>query len=707
MHLVLVTLFALLSKTSAWWTCQGNSFTNAMSNCPDFGAQRFSAGGNVTVFVKRARNVANRDIYPTTSRLSDPYVEFTVGENVKRRTSYVRDSLNPKWNEYVNLGLLTSGTELKVSLWDFDSGIEFGDDLIASIRMRVPFCSTFNASIEEIDCGKPFGCASDDSLWKMPARKVCREEGIIDMSTGGECGVGSKTCLEIEIMIVPFQFEVELENPDIVTTTPELSAYGPFVPKALWTSQRLFGIPFIGLGDSFSLDNVFPNSQDLRGALMMRMPFNDRYLGAANDEYFYGAVNFPAYIYVCRYLDDDEKGVPSWILKEYNDQNITITQLNINVKNFVFGCHYSYTRGTKKNRWGGVEKNYLTFKTNTITGHDNEDQLFYNYPYIILAVPQVISNPEERVEIFYDRDGFVGSVATHGFIWMWFTFIILRFLRKINYRVDRVMTWFMSLEYSGDDKHVFASLFTAINRQSPSNIEMRAHIFHAQNLLYFMYTIPFFLLISWGFSIAPAVEPRSLGIAICLMGMSALLLLIGFRSWEHQRWRMSRLPLVCMILATLLFFMFIISMVFVDPAVILYDDYFDFTALGFVFGSVNTIPLILLSFQRDKAFKNSLKGLVTKMGETLVKMKSDPEKPMMLDPKKHLSVSKAMHGLLGDNYTLNPKVPLFNFAGVLNEITPSKGSGTKGEQRLYRTSLVILFVYLMIAVARTEYPSWL
>lgn len=703
-ELLILVLFTHLSTVVSYWTCQGTSFDNAMSNCPDRGAQRFSAGGNVTVFVVRARGLANKDIYPTTSRLSDPYVEFTVGRNVKKSTRYVRDSLNPKWNQFVNLGLLTSGTEMKVSIWDYDTGIEYADDLIAAVNMRVPFCTTFNATVVTEDCGKPFGCASDDSLWEMPSRQVCSEHYTMDMRNGRECGEGSKTCLEMIINIVPFQFEVELENPDVITTSPVLTAYGPIIPAALWTSEKLFGNPFIGELTRF--DMVFPASRQLRGALMMRVPFIDRFKGAAGEEYFYGSVNFPADIYVCRFIGDNEKGVPGWIEKDYFAGNTSITQLNVNIQNDAFGCYHRHTTGTTKNRWGGVTRNYLTFRTNTISGRDNEDVLFYKYPYTIIALPRVIVRPEELVEITYDSAGFVESFFQQGLICLWFIFIIFRFLRRNNYRADRVLTWCTSLQYSGENKHVFAALFAVINRQSPSNIHMRAHLFHAQNLIYFFYTIPFFLLISWGFSIAPNVEPRSLGISICLLGMSSVLLVVGFRSWEFQKWRMSRLPLACLAGSTLLFFMYIISTVFVDPAVTQYGHPFDFTALGLVFGAINTVPLILLSFQRDKAFKDSLKVLVGKMGETLIRMKSDPDKPVPhLDPSKIPSVSKALHGLLGEDYTLNPKVPLFTFAGVLNEIAPANSSGMKSGQRLYRMSLSILFMYLMIAVSRTKYPS--
>jgi hypothetical protein len=702
MQLIATVCLLLLARGEAYWTCQGNSFDNAMSRCPDLGSQRFSAGGNVSVFVHGATNLKNLDIYPTTSRLSDPFVEFTVGNNIRKSTDYIRDSLNPNWNEHVSLGLLTSGTEVTITIWDYDSGIEFGHDKISRITMRVPFCSTFNASTEIVDCGQPFGCSSDDSLWKMPSRQVCKETGIIDMSSGAECDENSHSCLELTFSIIPFQFDVELINEDVMAVTPVLSAYGP-QNKALWTKKLLFGQPFKGILDKF--DNVFSYSLRMKGALMMRINFDERYKGAANEEYFYGAVNFPAYIYVCRYNVDNEKGVPSWILKDFSSFNLSVTQMNLEGLNKQFGCFYKHTTGTEKNQWGGVGKNYLTFKTNTISGHDNNDILYYNYPYTILALPKMLVDPSEDVEILYDWAGFVEVGFQQGLICCWFIYLIFRFLWRNNYRVDRVMTWFMSLQYTGEDKRVFASLFAAINRQSPSNIEMRAHIYHAQNLVYFMYTIPFMLLISWGFTLAATVEPQSLGIAVCFLGMSGVLLTLGFRSWEAQKWRMSRLPLVCIGLSTLLFFMFIVSTVFVDPAVINYGAYFDFTALGLVLGAINTVPLILLSFQRDKAYRDSLKILINKMAETLIRMKSDPEKPIVLDPKKPLSVNKALHGLLGDDYTLNPKVPLFSFAGVLNEIAPSKASGMRSGQLLYRTSLVILFVYLMIAIARTEYPS--
>jgi Ca2+-dependent lipid-binding protein len=141
----------------------------------------------VSVFVSRAYNLPNRDVYPLSSKVSDPYVEFRVGQNFRFKTDYIRDSLNPVWNQELLLGLLVSGTEMLISIYDADSGLEFADDMLVRVKIRVPFCSTFNASTETINCGKPFNCAADDSLWQMPTRQVCRETVSINMNTGTQC----------------------------------------------------------------------------------------------------------------------------------------------------------------------------------------------------------------------------------------------------------------------------------------------------------------------------------------------------------------------------------------------------------------------------------------------------------------------------------------------------------------------------------------
>jgi hypothetical protein len=73
-----------------------------------------------------------------------------------------------------------------------------------------------------------------------------------------------------------------------------------------------------------------------------------------------------------------------------------------------------------------------------------------------------------------------------------------------------------------------------------------------------------------------------------------------------------------------------------------------------------------------------------------------------------LPVNKVLHALLGDAYTLNPNVPLFRFGTIL--IDSSSGGKSAAEKdktarKFITVANVILFVYLMIGIARTDYPS--
>lgn len=703
----LLLLQLLPSAASGAWTCQGASYEAALGSCPDGGSQKYSSGGNVTIYVKSARNLPNRDVFPMSSRLSDPYVQFVVGAGVERRSRTVRNSLDPVWDERVSLGLLGSATELLINVWDADSGVEYSDDLLHSHRMRVPFCSTFNASYVEIDCGEPFGCESHDSMWKMPNRKLCVESGSIDLTTGGECTLSSSTCLDIDIEIAPFDFTVEKFNEDAFTSMPTLSVFGDPTNDAPWSITNSFGRPF--LDKVLRLDVDFPFSRDVSGALMMRLHSDDRYIGAVDDLYFYGALNFPAYVYVCRYTEDDADGVPPWMLNDLNAENVSITQLATDITGDVFECYYMTSGGTSKNKWGGVEDDsYVTFRSNTIPGHENGGPLFYNYQYIVLAIPAVISPPEEFVQITYNSGGFVKSFFQQGLILFWFAFIAFRFLARVQFKLERIPSLLVGLESSGPKKHVLSALFVGIYMESPCNVEFRAHLFHAQNLTYFFFLLPMLLFISWGFSIVSIVSPRSLGIGVAFLGISALLVFCALNTWRESKWRMSTSTLIMLTAAGLLFFAFIIACVFVDPGVVDYGRALDVTALSIVFGTLNCVPLILLSFRRDRSYQESMQRLVAKFASVIVSSKPRDERVDVSSSlvEKYLTVNKALHGLLGDKYTLNPNLPHLRHAGVLSDLkSSSSSSSNEVDRKLYKYAILVLFVYLMIAVARTDHPS--
>lgn len=445
-------LVEFVSSSTFGFSCAGTTYQAALAACPDKGRQRMTSGGNVTVLVQRANNLPNADFSSAASAgVSDPYVRFTVG-NVVVESKPIRDSLNPKWNEYVNIGILGAATEVKVEIWDSDTGIEFSDDLLVKSSFRVPFCSTFSADEYEVDCGKPFGCESDDSAWHMPKRKMCVEGGFVAFKGGAKCHTNG-ICLNMTIFIVPVQVEVELEY-SVGPTTPKLIS-GPLanqdtsIDTAPWVAQWQ---PYSDLPNTL-FDPSYTQSNSLMGALMMQTKTTDSYLGPAETIHYYAGMNFPSWVYVCRPQEDNEKAIPKWIQDNYSDQNKSITQLRLGSVNAkVYQCFYRYQEATEKNKYGGVIKNALPVYTNTVAGRDSgslQDNAYYDNNFVLLFIPEVIAPRGDLVVVSYDMAQFVGFAFTYGGIWMWFTFLAMKFLRKLDFRADRISSFLSTRVMTG------------------------------------------------------------------------------------------------------------------------------------------------------------------------------------------------------------------------------------------------------------------
>ena len=696
------------------FTCQGNTYNAAKANCPDKGNQEKTMGGNVSVIVKTMRNLPDRDIH-LSSALTDPYVKFTMENGRTARSSAARDTLNPVWNEEVNLGLLQSATELKVQIYDEDSGLEFFDDLLLTVPIRVPFCSMFHANETENFCGAPFGCSVDDSTWAAPSRKMCHEYGLINFRTDMNCQAEGAQCLEVEFRIVPYQMEMELVVPKDINHTliqaPEVSAACERENDAPWTSENSFGSPY--LADQVNVLNFKgTDGERYKGALMFRWREDDRGTGDENEILFYGSVNFPTNLYICRDEDDNEVGIPPWITRGFDDRRrrFVSDQLRLGSSSpfTQFECFHMWHPGTTKNKWNGVIDKVIPFRSNTIAPfegrHHNAE---YRNNYFIVALSDMTDPVPLDLSIYYAAGVFVVSIFMHGLVLAFFLFTIIRFLKKINYRLDRIMSYLVSEVYTGENKSVVATLFLGINGQSPNNIDFRSHLCHAKNIILFILCIPHTLVVAWGFSAIHVLEPIALGYGIAFLGSAALFLLFGFALWENRKWHMSPHVLICMILCAVLFLCYLVSVIFADPAVQIYHFSLNFTALSLLFGCLNMCPLILLVFHRDVAYKTNLAIVVEKLTETMYKIRED-EGVKVKKAKKPLAVNTVLHALLGPAYTVNPNVPLFQFATVLKNIGGSaKTSEDKQERTSFLTnlSLAILFVYFVIGVSRTDYPS--
>ena len=689
------------------FTCQGGAYKQASETCPDFAAQRLTTGGNVNVLVKSIKNLPDRDVMGASS-VSDPYVEFTVGANVKHRTKSVKDDLSPRWNEMVTLGVLGSATEILIKIWDHDVGLEGGDDLLVAASMRVPFCSTFNSTVVEATCKKPFNCRSTDSMWTMPRRQVCHESGELNMKPSIPCTDKGSMCLQLEFFIVPFQINLDVAKAGMLQAPPFVSSIGALVARAPWTRAYRFGAIYQDTIDVFETRAI--NEFDrLKGALYFQLSEIDRVAGRHNEVLFYASVNFPAYLYICRDVRDNARGVPRWLNQDFSAKNLTTSKLKIRDVDVIFECFMKAVPGTKKNKWGGIMSGAMAFRSNTVKGHDNGviDADYYDNNYIVAFLPRVAAPREEDLSIYYDSGGFITSIFEHGIAWGIFAWLAVAFLKRVNYRVDRVMTYLVSQVYTGENKGVVATLFIACENQSPSNIEFRSHLCHAKNVVYFILSIPFFLLIAWGFSCVATIAPTALGYGIVFLGCGGQFLWYGFKLWESREWHMSPYALLAQIFSILLFFCFIISVIFADPAVFKYGHAINLAALSVVFGCLNLLPHFLLVFHRDKAYKVNLNVVIEKMTDTVFKIKKDKGEAPGKKSKKPLPINKVLHALLGDAYTLNPNVPLFRYGTILMDSTSAKTAAERDKtaSKLVGVANAILFVYLMIGIARTDFPS--
>eukprot|EP01039_Chlorochromonas_danica_P003213 gene3212-3519_t len=746
---VIFLVFLTSCCHEAAFTCQGTSYSAALSSCPDGGAQKVSSGGNVTIRVIRAVNLLNKDFSGPAAGVSDPYVRFSAG-NVSVRTRTIRNTLNPHWHdEYVSLGFLGSATLITVEMWDADSGLEFNDDLIARTTFRVPFCSTFTANTSTVKCADPFQCSSDDSMWHSPTRKHCNESGFVNFfPSKASCASGRGTCLYFEVNIVPFQISVDYTYPNALYKKPVVGALGT-ITSASWTST--FSLPFIDV--TMYLDPSAAASANMKGALMLRSSNADKSYGAYNAIKYYASVNFPAKIYLCRFSADNSGGIPEWMSNDFSSRYLRIYRLLIRSTTKYFDCFVRDDPGTVKNQWGGVVSDPMTFRTNTLPGLDGNtvsEQNSYTYNYIVLAVPEVVAKREEDVTIVYDMSAFMTFFGSYGLVWCWFMFLVVRFLYKIGFRLDRLSNFLVSRVLTGEDRNLIATLFLC-NHDSPSNVEFRSHLYHARNILLFLIFLPFFLLISWGMSCAAQVRPRALGIGLTFIGSSLIFLWYAFKLWQRSQWRLSAMTVASFYASLICFVLFMIIALFVDPAVLHYDAHVDMAGLSLVFGTINCIPLIMLIFKQDRSQKLYLELVIRKLSDALQAFKSPAgttsNTTPVISPTKELQINRLLHGLLGEKYTINPKLPALRYAAVLEDCKPSFNSvqtataapasativgGTKTvkegeteqndeqqgeeeegliarllteERKLYAFSIAILLIYLIIAATTTASPS--
>lgn len=373
--------------------------------------------------------------------------------------------------------------------------------------------------------------------------------------------------------------------------------------------------------------------------------------------------------------------------------------------------------GTSKNKYGGITSGAVPVRSNTLPGLDsdsNADRSQYLFNYVMLMIPNPVVPQDDIVTVVYDAGVFVSLCFSYGLIFVFFLHTIAKFLDKIDYRVDRVSSYLSARVLTGKDKSIIAGLFVTYGA-SPQNIEFRAHMFHTRNIIYFIFSMPFWLLLSWGFSCMAVVRPKPLGLFVAFVGIAALLFWFGVSLWRRSHWRITPISLGSLALSVIFFMMFLFGAIFLDPGVLMYNHDLNFTALALIFGTLNCIPLMFLAFKQDRSQTKNLHMVVSKMAEAIFHVRNPGGK--VNGDYKDLKINRILHALLGENYTINPKVPAFRFSATLHELAEDKDAdgtldaeeveeGKKVEARkLYAIALGTLLVYFIIAAVRTDFPS--
>ena len=231
---------------------------------------------------------------------------------------------------------------------------------------------------------------------------------------------------------------------------------------------------------------------------------------------------------------------------------------------------------------------------------------------------------EENI-VTYDSNLFLSLIGSQGLIWAWFMFLIARFLIKIKFQVNRIPSYLLTRSKSGANTSVLQTLFSSYH-ETPSNAEFRAHLYHAWNIIQFLIILPVFLILSWGFSCAVSIQPPALGYGVAFIGSSGIVFWFAFQLWEQNKYRMTPTALFSFSISVALFLCFAISVVFEDISVLSYGRPLNFPSLSLVFGTINTMPLLIIVFQQDKNYKVNLELAINKIDECINESKQSTTK---------------------------------------------------------------------------------
>jgi len=154
---------------------------------------------------------------------------------------------------------------------------------------------------------------------------------------------------------------------------------------------------------------------------------------------------------------------------------------------------------------------------------------------------------------------------------------------------------------------------------------------------------PLVILWAWGISTAGSCNPPAVGFAILFMGTAAISSWYGMKLWRMNKWRMSKITLVCITTSFVCVIAYSIAVAFIDPAVYVGNQDINFTAISIVFATLNVIPLIGLAFINDSKLRVSAKQLLIVL---------DASATGLGQTNKWHGFGSPFNKLLGDSYSV-------------------------------------------------------
>ncbi|KAI9996059.1 hypothetical protein PInf_013237 [Phytophthora infestans] len=689
------------------------------------------------------RNLPDLDSFGLAGLETDAYVEALIGDNL-RTSGVVWNSLNPIWLPCaepgctgdgdvvrdLNFGFRPAGTEIVVRVWDKDSGLEFGDDLVAQVTLNAIYCSAFSAIKQKLP-------SNDTSTWALAEQPMCVEELWVPLSESGDCtdAKSSAPCMRIRMTAIPFQMRTE----EVFVPGALINGgMGGFFPdEQSWLYGRVYSSSDTRLLSYYRM-------ADSQGGLLIRsLSTSNNHKGNTSLISTYGyapyarvTFNFAAQLFVFRRVDDAASS-PDWLNKTFGWIETREYAQLMDVAGDFKAVAQNFTPHSV-NKYGDAEGRGV------ITGAN----VALNYTDTTLSMYFIVAVPHESFDVVpavyskeFSRGIFLEITVQYGPTFAFLMILVVRYLRRMHWRIERVQSflaekvaqWSVTGSASPSSvkktkakkPDIVAQLFFCYG-DGDNNAQFRRNLYYATWAVKIVIFSPVLMLLSWGVTSIVLVTPPAFGFGIVFLGIGALGGIYAASVWIRTGWRMTARTLYLFAVAFLGAFVFLFSATFADPKVYVGGEDLDFFSLSSIFLTLNMMPIVWLAFTNDSKLSKSLKQVIAVVGASkkvttlkskfknlgtlglkLANAKSDHQAVEHEEPKtKRERKESPFAAILGDHYTVEQSLPGLEYADILKSaFVTSASTRRRMNRRCYWSALATLVVYCIVASAWTEYGT--